>query len=410
MTDKQTGAPGYLLRNMVLFGRVLRRLGIDVTPTNLIDLVEAVSHLGIRRRQDFKNAARTILINRHEHLSLFDHVFELFWTTDRSEATPIDLGVLLKKSLESQQETGLPELPEEEGSWVEKNAQVEDLEPGTIRTYSAQEALHQKDFAELTTDELTQVKQLMRRMTWELAKRRTRRKIAGSTKTYLDLRRTLRDNLRHGGEPLLLKWRQPKQKRRPLVVLCDISGSMEPYSRLLLRFIYIISNGLEKVEAFTFGTRLTRITHHLADHEIDRALTEATQVIEDWAGGTRMGETLKTFNYEWARRVLGQGAIVLIISDGWDCGNIRLLEKEVARLQRSCQRLIWLNPLLGSPRYEPLTRGIQAALPYIDDFLPVHNLVSLEQLGSLLENLNDHRPLRRQGGLIRRQPASQAYQ
>ena len=395
MTKKQTQDVGHLLRNMVLFGRVLRYLGIGVTPTHLIDLVEALNHLDIRSRQDFKNSARTILINQHEHLSLFDHVFELFWTTDRSETSPIDLETLLRKSSETQQKTGLLEVLEEEESSVEEDTQIEGLEPGTIRTYSAQDALRQKDFAKLTTDELTQVKQWMRRMTWELAKRPTRRKIAGSTKTHLDLRRTLRDNLRHGGEPLMLKWRHPKRKRRPLVVLCDISGSMEPYSRLLLRFIYIISNGLEKVEAFTFGTRLTRITHHLDDREIDRALTEASQVIKDWAGGTRMGETLKTFNYEWARRVLGQAAIVLIISDGWDCGNIHLLEKEVARLQRSCQRLIWLNPLLGSPRYEPLTRGIQAALPYIDDFLPVHNLVSLEQLGSLLENLTEHRPLRR---------------
>jgi uncharacterized protein with von Willebrand factor type A (vWA) domain len=210
------------------------------------------------------------------------------------------------------------------------------------------------------------------------------------------MRRTFRQNLRYGGEPLQLAWRRRKLKRRPLVVICDISGSMERYSRVLLKFIYAISNGLEKVEAFVFSTRLTRITHHLKNRDIDTALDEATLSIHDWAGGTRIGESLKTFNYEWGRRVLGQGAIVLLISDGWDRGDIDLLEQEMNRLQLSCHRLIWLNPLLGAENYEPLTRGIQTALPYIDDFLPVHNLKSLEQLGVLLERLGEYRPERRQ--------------
>ena len=169
---------------------------------------------------------------------------------------------------------------------------------------------------------------------------------------------------------------------------------METYSRLLLQFIYVISSGLEKTETFVFGTRLTRITHHLRHRDVERALSMTTDAIRDWAGGTRIGETLKTFNYQWGRRVLGQGALTIIISDGWDRGDTHLLAREMARLQRSCQRLIWLNPLLGSPGYEPLTRGIQAALPYVDDFLPVHNLASLEELGTLLERLRERRPLR----------------
>ncbi|MCB9079855.1 MAG: VWA domain-containing protein, partial [Anaerolineaceae bacterium] len=178
-------------------------------------------------------------------------------------------------------------------------------------------------------------------------------------------------------------------------VIADISGSMERYSRVLLKFIYSISNGLDNVEAFVFGTRLTRITRYLREKNIDMALDQVTASVHDWAGGTRIGDALKTFNYEWGRRVLGQGAIVLIISDGWDRGDIDLLGREMNRLQLSSQRLIWLNPLLGSENYEPLTRGIQAALPYIDDFLPVHNLVSLEQLGHLLERLGEHKPARR---------------
>ena len=233
-------------------------------------------------------------------------------------------------------------------------------------------------------------------MAWQLEQRRTRRTTPASHGLYLDMRRTFRQNLRYGGQPLELTWRRRKLKRRPLVVICDISGSMERYSRVLLKFIYVISNGLENVEAFVFSTRLTRITRQLRQYDIDTALDQVTASIKDWAGGTRIGDALKTFNYEWGRRVLGQGAIVLMISDGWDRGDIDLLGAEIKRLQLSCQRLIWLNPLLGSENYEPLTRGIQTALPYIDDFLQVHNLASLEQLGHLLERLGEHKPSRTQ--------------
>jgi uncharacterized protein with von Willebrand factor type A (vWA) domain len=243
---------------------------------------------------------------------------------------------------------------------------------------------------------MQEIKKMMQEMAWELEQRRTRRRMRAKRGLYPDMRRTFRQNLRYGGEPLELAWRKRKLKRRPLVVICDISGSMERYSRVLLKFIYVISNGLEKVEAFVFSTRLTRITHHLYQRDIDTALDEATHSIHDWAGGTRIGESLKTFNYEWGRRVLGQGAIVLLISDGWDRGDIGLLKREMDRLQLSCHRLIWLNPLLGSENYEPLTRGIQTALPYIDDFLPVHNLKSLDQLGELLERLSEYRPERKQ--------------
>lgn len=386
---------GHLLRNMLLFGRMLRELGFDVTPTQIIDLVEALDHIDLRRREDFKDTARTILVNRHEHLELFDRAFDLFWQArEKDELTQIDLGELLQRKPQERQK----ELVPAEGDDTENGSEHESDEPqiDKIYTYSAREVLRHKDFSELNQDELEEVKRLMQEMTWDLEQRRTRRKTRSPSGAYLDMRRVFRRNLRYGGEPLKLAWRRRKQKRRPLVVLCDISGSMERYSRILLRFIYAISNGLEDVEAFVFSTRLTRITRYLRDHEIDEALDRVTGAVQDWAGGTRIGEALKTFNYEWDRRVLGHGAIVLIISDGWDRGDIDLLEHEMRRLQLSCHRLIWLNPLLGSVNYEPLTRGIQAALPYVDDFMPVHNLKSLEQLGNLLERLGEYRPLRRQ--------------
>jgi uncharacterized protein with von Willebrand factor type A (vWA) domain len=211
------------------------------------------------------------------------------------------------------------------------------------------------------------------------------------------MRRSLRRNLGYGGELLEWSFRKPKFKPRPLVIIADISGSMERYTRLLLHFIYSLTKGLEhSVEAFVFGTRLTRISRQLELKDVDLSMKEITRSVPDWSGGTRIGANLKKFNYHWARRILSRGAVVLMISDGWDRGDPHLLANEMARLQRSCHRLIWLNPLLGSPNYQPLTRGMMAALPYIDDFLPVHNLATLEALARHLEWLDDRRPSRRQ--------------
>jgi uncharacterized protein with von Willebrand factor type A (vWA) domain len=223
---------------------------------------------------------------------------------------------------------------------------------------------------------------------WKVSERRTRRKRPGKGH-LIDLRRTLRRSLRSEGEIFRWSYLEPKRKPRPLVVLADISGSMERYTRLLLHFIYGMKAALNQpVEAFVFSTRLTRITRPLQSRDLDIALKNVGELVNDWAGGTRIGESLKTFNFDWGRRVLGRGAIVLIISDGWDRGDGQVLSREMARLKRNCHRLIWLNPLLGTPDYEPLTRGIQAALPHIHDFLPVHNLASLEDLANRLADLN----------------------
>ncbi len=395
---------GHLLRNILLFGRMLRELGIEVTPTQIIDLVDGLDHIDMRRREDFKSATRTILVNRREHLELFDRAFDLFWQVrETGELAKLDLEQLLQQIPELRQEKLVPAEADESASGLERETEEPLLDE--VFTYSEREVLRHKDFSELTEDELAEVERMMREMAWELEQRRTRRKTRSPRGAYLDMRRVLRQNLRYGGEPLKLAWRKRKEKRRPLVVICDISGSMERYSRVLLQFIYAITNGLEKAEAFVFSTRLTRITRYLEEGDVDEALDRVSDVVEDWAGGTRIGAALKTFNYEWGRRVLGQGAIVLIISDGWDRGDVDLLEKEIRRLQLSCHRLIWLNPLLGSVNYEPLTRGIQAALPYIDDFMPVHNLASLEQLGDLLERLGERRPVRRQQPLRRPEEA-----
>ncbi len=370
----------------MLFGRLLRELGVDVTPPQILDLVAALNLVDLRRREDVKNTCRAVLISRKEHIVLFDEAFELFWKARESrDLQGMDLGMLLRRRPQAQEQYRLIRNPGESDSprQTEEEPRVD-----KVYTYSELETLREKDFAKLSEYELELVKRFMQDTQWELERRRTRRRVSAARGKHLDMRRTFRRNLRHGSEILHLSYRQQKLKRRPVVMLCDISGSMDRYARVLLQFMYAISNNLDRVETFVFSTRLTRITRQLQHRDIDQALDEASSVVEDWAGGTRIGEVLRTFNYDWARRVLGQGAIVMIISDGWDRGDPELLAKEMDRLRRSCHRLIWLNPLLGSPRYEPLTRGIQAALPYVDDFLPVHNLISLEQLAATLQNWN----------------------
>jgi len=379
---KQTG---YLLANLLLFGRLLRRLGMDVNAGRMLDLMQALGHIQIGRKSDFYYTARSLLAHRHEDLRFFDQAFELFWRKPAEEWTTLNLSGLdeqapLRKPPSRHKPFFHPSITSSPSTGQSEQSESH---PQIVQTYSDAEILRRKDFAEMNVDELKRARELIAELVWQLGKRRTRRKQPGAGRLF-DLRRTLRRNLKYGGE--VLKWarREPKFKPRPLVVIADISGSMERYTNLLLQFIYSLSSGLNQVEAFVFSTRLTRVSKQLHNRDAERALREVVSAVTDWAGGTRIGEALKDFNFKWGRRVLGRGAIVMIISDGWDRGDIPLLRREMERMSLSSHRLIWLNPLLGHDGYEPLTQGMSAALPYIDDFLPVHNLVSLEQLGEVL--------------------------
>ena len=392
-------ASGNLLHNLLLFGRLLRGLGVDVNPGQMIDLVQALGYVQIGHKVDVYHTMRSLLIHRREDIPLFDEAFEMFWRRPRAEGTAIDFRAPAerrpKRPLVTTPPLREPAASKPGGQRDSSSSGEPPIVEATL-TYSAREVLRHKDFAELTGEELGAIKRLMAALVWQLGERRTRRQQIG-TGQLLDLRRTIRRSLRYGGEVLTWAQREPKVKPRPLVIVADISGSMERYVRLLVHFIYSLAVGLEQpVESFVFSTHLTRITRQLRGRDVDRALREVAFAVSDWSGGTRIGEALKTFNFDWGRRVLGHGAVVLLISDGWDRGDVDLLRVEMARLQRSCYRLIWLNPLLGSPLYEPLTRGIQAALPYIDDFLPVHNLASLEDLARRLSELDQRPLLRRQ--------------
>ncbi len=378
----------HLLQNLLHFGRLLRRLGFQSSPERIRTLAEALLLVDLGRREEVRDTARALLVDRREQIPLFDRAFDHFFRPPgpRSPWDP-KLGRPVERSDRRKSRRGLQPLessappPEEsEETWLE-------IERG----YSAQERLHGKDFAELNEEELAQVRRLIRQGVLRLPPRRSRRRRPSRRGREVDLRRSLqrslRQGMRHGGETLELLHRQRKVKARPLVVLADLSGSMEPYARILLELLYVLRGASDRVESFVFATRLTRITRQLARRNVDEALKLATARIRDWGGGTRIGEALRAFNFDWSRRVLGQGAVTLVISDGWDRGEVDLLEKEAARLARCTESLIWLNPLLGSPGYQPLTRGIQAVLPHIDHFLPVHNLRSLDQLGQLLAGL-----------------------
>lgn len=382
---------GHILHNLMLFGEVLRRLGLDFGSGNMLDLVRATQDIPIGRKQDFQHAARCLLVHRKQDLPLFDDAFKVFWRPPAHGISTQDLRTMGEERRYRTPREGPSAADANDANGDAPNSEAQPVVDLT-RTYSAQEVLRAKDFAEYSPTEMSQARVLMSELSWNPGRRRTRRFSAGEGPRP-DFRRTFRDSLKYGGEMLELAHLQPKQKPRNLVLICDVSGSMERYTRMLLHFTHAIAGDLGRVEAFLFATRLTRITRHLRYRNVDQAVSEVSRAVPDWAGGTRIGETLKSFNYQWARRVMRSGSVVLIISDGWDRGEPELLSKEMARLQRSCHRLIWLNPLLASPEFEPLAQGMQAALPYVDDFLPVHNLNSLESLARHLSQLSPHRGL-----------------
>ncbi len=389
----------YLLKNLVLFGRLLRSAGLDVGPGQVIDLASALEHIDIGKRDEFFHAARALFVHHRAEIAQFDLAFRLFWqvrTLSPIDAPSTPHPALQSKSLRTPH-VSYREIPfDAQADEIKHARKSERVMVDVQQTFSPIEVLRKKNFDAFTWEEIQHAKQLMAEMTWRLGERATRRKERARHGEYLDMRRVIRRNMKYGGEFLELAWKRTKFKPRPLVVLCDVSGSMERHSRMLLHFVHTLSNDIERVEAFLFGTRLTRITKQIRRNDIDDAIGEVVKVVEDWGGGTRIGETLRTFNYRWARRVAARGAVLLIISDGWDRGDPKLLQREMERLQRSCFRLIWLNPLLASPDYQPLTQGLQAALPYVDDFLPVHNIECLEDLGRTFSQLVETRPVRRQ--------------
>ena len=387
-----------LLPNLLHFTRLLHRLGLDVQAGRTREVALALPHVDVGRRSEFYHTLRCLLIHRVDDLPLFDEAFRVFWRRPHGDWTESDLSAMGEKrrSGKPEYESELPPDAPPGGDAGEGAPPRYQVERMAALSYSDRDGLWVKDFEQFTEAEVAEAERMMATLDWELGERRSKRWMPGKGPA-LDLRRAVRKNMRHGGELIHLPSRRRKTRRRPVILLCDVSGSMERYSRMLLHFVHALSGGgrLGRVESFVFATRLTRITHQLtARRPAGAVVPSIPRTIGDFGGGTRIGDSLHTFNTEWARRVRGQGPVVLLISDGWDRGEPERLRNEMARLHRSCHRLIWLNPLLGSPDYLPLTRGMQAALPEIDDFLPVHNLASLEALAHHLNSLPAPRPAR----------------
>jgi uncharacterized protein with von Willebrand factor type A (vWA) domain len=374
-----------LLDNLLIFGRILRRAGIDVHPGRLLDVVEALGHVNLAARDEVYHACRALLVHRQEQIALFDRAFAAFWRTHAEEtaaagAGPDRAGVSVVEIEEVLAPGDLGGVDADAAGDTEPAPEV------SVKTWSDLGGLREKDFAAFTADEIARARIALSSLVWNPGVRRTRRWVPGAG-PRLDLRRAIADSLRTGGDIVMLRRRRRLIRPRPLVLLCDVSGSMDRYCRMLLHFAHTLASRRRRVEAFLFSTGLTRITRLLRMSRPDDALAAVSRSVPDWSGGTRIGAAVKDFHQRWSRRVLTGGPVVLLISDGWDRGDPVELRDQIARLQRSSHRLIWLNPLIGTDGYAPLTRGLQAALPFVDDFLPARTLNNLADLAAHLNAL-----------------------
>lgn len=383
---------GHIDDNIMFFVRVLRGAGLAVGPDRVLDAIHAVQTVGVESRLDFYWALRAILTDHHDQIETFDQAFDVFWRDPQILDHVMDLP--LPEARPELRDRKPPPAAQRVMDALRQNKTQPPAPPQTQReeitarlSPSATEVLQYKDFEAMTGAELARVRRALAQMKLPLKAIPTRRQRPATRGDRVDMRATLRASLRRGGNMTLR--RQRARTRQPqLVVLCDISGSMAIYSRLLLHFVHGLGVDDQRVRTFVFGTRLTNITRYLVDRDVDVALERVGHSVQDWAGGTRIGTCLHDFNQHWSRRVLGTGVVVLLISDGLDRDAGTGLSAEMERLRKSCRRIIWLNPLLRFAGFEAKPAGIRAMLPWVDDFLTVHNLNSIEQLARKLAQMN----------------------
>ena len=356
----------------VAFTRVLRGAGLNVPTSSTIAFGEAIACTGIEDRDTTYWAGRTTLVRRPEDHDLYDRAFTVFWEHARAD----ELAALEEQPLEI---TLAVDSEDDEGTQPDSADATDD--PTVELRFSTTEVLRHKDFADYSPDELLEAQQLMSRLRFVGAPRRSMRLAAAEVRTDTpDLRRTVKAAMRAGGEPMRRHYRTHTTRSRRLVLLLDVSGSMEPYARALIRFVHAAVAGRQKVEAFALGTRLTRVTRELSSRDPDDALRRASLRVLDYGGGTRLGDGLKAFNDKWGQRGMARGAIVVILSDGWDRGDPAVLDEQMARLHRVAHKVVWVNPLKVTPGYAPLARGMAAALPHVDAFVEGHSLDAMEHL------------------------------
>ncbi len=392
LAERRPAGPGRFAANIMHFARVLRRAGLPVGPGKVLDAIRAVEAVGVGTRIDFYWTLHSVFVNRRDQRVLFDQAFHIFWRkpdllekmmqlmlpsisvdqlTDQQEVQR-----RLSEALSPAKQPGTGEAPED--------AEQQLIELDATLSFSAREILQSKDFEDMSGEEVTAARRAIEAMRLPVQSLPTRRFRPDARGARVDLRKTLRQSLRGGGAMIDLARKQRLRRPPPLVILADISGSMERYARMLLHFMHALANDRERVSSFVFGTRLTNITRQLRQRDVDLALGKVGASVQDWSGGTRIGHCLHGFNQTWSRRVLGQGAVVLLITDGLDRDAGDGLEREMERLHKSCRRLIWLNPLLRFDAYAPLAMGAKAMIRHVDELRTVHNLESLQQLADAL--------------------------
>ncbi|MFZ9198664.1 MAG: vWA domain-containing protein [Paracoccaceae bacterium] len=395
---------GRLAENIAHFARALRRAGLPIGPARVADAIRAVAVAGFTQREDFYWTLHAVFVARPEQRVIFHQCFRLFWRDPQflehmmSFMLPQIKGTQEDRRAEAGEKRAAqallgdarPQPPPVPEGFNEAEPQIE---IDATATQSAEERLKTLDFEQMSVEEVAEAKRMLARLSLPVTPLQSRRLQTAPHGPRIDPRATIRAALRHGGEVMALHRRKPRIRWPNLVVICDISGSMSQYSRMVLHFLHAVANargqGWAKVHGFTFGTRLTNITRHLANRDVDAALRMAGAEAQDWAGGTRIGTSLATFNRDWSRRVLGQGAVVLLITDGLDRDDTGVLSHEIERLHLSCRRLIWLNPLLRWEGFAPKASGIRAMLPHVDSFRAGHSVTSLEALAAVISDPSD---------------------
>ena len=372
------------------FARVLRAAGLPIGPDRVVDALRALETTGIERREDFYWTLAAVFLSKREQQELFDQAFHIFWRDPQLLERIMSLLLPQVYGRTGQAETPqtakrLSEALYSKRERQQQEEQRQEIEIDASLTFSPSELLQHADFETMTSVELAQAKKLIARLRLPIPEVRTRRFRPDTRGARIDLPATLRASLRGGAQIIALKRRSRVTRHPPLVVLCDISGSMSRYSRMFLHFLHAITNDRDRVHTLVFGTRLTNITRHLRNRDVDIAMNRVASAIQDWAGGTRIGVCLEEFNRNWSRRLLGQNAVVLLISDGLDRDVGEGLGAQMERLHKSCRKLVWLNPLLRYEGFQPRPSGVRAMLPHVDAFMPVHNIDSLVDLARELE-------------------------
>jgi uncharacterized protein len=380
---------GRLAENIVYFARALRAAGIPVGPGAVLDALAAVDAAGVGTRDDFYWTLHAVFVKRHEHSVWFDQAFRFFFRRRGYLDQLMAMMLPQAPSTPRPPEAGATRIQEALFSGLDdKLKKQQEIELDTRMTVSDREVLQRKDFAQMTNAEIAAAKDAIKRLVLPLAEVRTRRLAPHSRGHLIDIRRTLRSSFKGGGDFIDLRFVGPKTRPPPVVALLDISGSMSQYSRIFLHFLHALTDTRKRVSTFLFGTRLTNVTRALRERDPDDALASCSAVVPDWSGGTRIASSLHAFNKLWARRVLTQGPVVLLITDGLERDADDNLAFEIDRLHRSCRRLVWLNPLLRFEGFEARARGIKTMLPYVDEFRPIHNV---ESIGALVASLQPGR-------------------